>query len=809
MPGIVWLLAVAAALVGAMAPTPWWQLGIIAVAVAACAAFGRIRSPAMRFGVIAALVFVAVRVAYRIVFTSTVAPPVGAVLLIDLPVIPLGGPFRGIALFGPLTLDQLLATIADASRFAAVFVVFGAANAIADARTLLARAPRPFLPLATVLALALGAVPALIASVQRVDRAARMRGEGRGPRLLVPVLEQAVERATTLGASMELRGFPAAGPASAPPSTPASTPPSTPAPTLPSAQTQAPAPAREPCAGVLLRAEGLSVQYGGGSGASAGRETVTGANLELRAGELALLTGPTGSGKSTLLRALAGLAPAYTGGRVSGTLEVLGREVLGSGSAGAGPGAGLRPARLSGLVALVPQRVEHSFLAETVRAELAFAPARRGVSGDELADAVDRGLERFGLTGLAERDPATLSAGEATRAALAAACLARPRVLLLDEPIADLDPRSVDAVLAALRSLLGEGCAVVIAEHRPEPLAALGEAPIRRFEMRAGGLQAISGEGSSAAGTAGVAGTPRAARAVGALETVGTFGSTGTTGASGIAGAAETPAVRPEAASRSRSRPDGDGRGAPIVLASDLRVERGGRPLLHVDELAVRPGEIAVLTGPNGVGKTSLLESIALPRGAKGRAAGVALVPQRVDDLLIRDALADECRFADRRARAEAGATARRFERLIAGSIPESILPSLPATHPRDLSAGTRLALGIAVQLAHEPEVLLLDEPTRGLDRDARRRLAAMLAELAGEGTAVLLATHDAGFAGLLRAEGAEIRSLRLEAEDLGTDGATGTDDAVGTGGAAEDHALGDAAAPARIVEATPDRGLA
>lgn len=784
MPGIVWLLAVAAALVGAMAPTPWWQLGIIAGAVAACAAFGRIRSSALRFGVIAALVFVAVRVAYRIVFTSTVAPPVDAVLLIDLPVIPLGGPFRGIALFGPLTLDQMLATIADASRFAAVFVVFGAANAIADARTLLARAPRPFLPLATVLALALGAVPALIASVQRVDRAARMRGEGRGPRLLVPVLEQAVERATTLGASMELRGFPAAGPASAPPAGPLSA----------SASALPSAPVREPAAGVLLRADGLTVQYGGGSGASAGRETVTGANLELRAGELALLTGPTGSGKSTLLRALAGLAPAYTGGRVSGTLEVLGREVLGTGSAGAGPGAGLRPARLSGLVALVPQRVEHSFLAETVRAELAFAPARRGVSGDELADAVDRGLERFGLTGLAERDPATLSAGEATRAALAAACLARPRVLLLDEPIADLDPRSVDAVLAALRSLLGEGCAVVIAEHRPEPLAALGEVPIRRFEMRAGGLRAISDEGSSAAGTAGVARSTEAA---------GTSGTAGTTGASGIAGAAGTAVVRPEAASSSRFRPDGDGRGAPIVLASDLRVERGGRPLLHVDELAVRPGEIAVLTGPNGVGKTSLLESIALPRGAKGRAAGVALVPQRVDDLLIRDALADECRFADRRARAEAGATARRFERLVAGSIPASILPSLPATHPRDLSAGTRLALGIAVQLAHEPEVLLLDEPTRGLDRDARRRLAAMLAELAGEGTAVLLATHDAGFAGLLRAEGAEIRSLRLDAAGVGTDGA------VGAGGVSEDHARGDAAAPARIVETTPDRGLA
>jgi len=747
MPGIVWLLAVAAALVVAMAPTPWWQLGIIAVAVAACAAFGRISSPALRFGVIAALVFVAVRIAYRIVFTSTVAPPADAVLLIDLPVIPLGGPFRGIALFGPLTLGQLLATIADASRFAAVFVVFGAANAVADARTLLARAPRPFLPLATVLALAFGAVPALIASVQRVDRAARMRGEGRGPRLLVPVLEQAVERATTLGASMELRGFPAEGPVSG-------------------FDPQAPPPATEarvssfaPAGGVLMRADGLSVHYGGGSGASAGRETVKDASLELRAGELALLTGPTGSGKSTLLRALAGLAPAYTGGRVSGALEVLGREVLSDGSADGGQGIGLRPARLSGLVALVPQRVEHSFLAETVRAELAFAPARRGVTGKELADAVDRGLERFGLTGLAERDPAT-----------------------------DLDPRSVDAVLAALRSLLAEGCAVVIAEHRPEPLAALGDAPIRRFEMRAGGLRPISGGGSSVAGAAGAAGAA---------------GTVGTTGAVEPAGTAGTSVVLPEAASRSRSRSDGNERGGPILLASDLRVERGGRLLLHIDELAVRPGEIAVLTGPNGVGKTSLLESIALPRGAKGRAAGVALVPQRVDDLLIRDALADECRFADRRARAEAGATARRFERLVAGSIPESILPSLQATHPRDLSAGTRLALGIAVQLAHDPGVLLLDEPTRGLDLDARRRLAEMLAELAGEGAAVLLATHDAGFAELLRAEGAEIRSLRLDAEGVGTDGA------VGPGEAAGDHTLGDPTAPARIFETTPDRGLA
>lgn len=699
-PGLVWLAAVAAALVGAVAPTPWWQLGLIAVAVLVCAAAGRIRAPALRWGLIAALLFVVLRLVYRIVFTSTVAPPADAVLLLDLPVIPLGGPFRGISLLGPLTLAQVLATLADASRFAVVFVVFGAANALADARRLLARAPRLMLPIATVLALALGTVPALLSAVQRVARAARLRGERRGLRLLAPVFEQAVERAGTLGASMELRGFSSARGSS--PSRAFS-----PSRALPPAETSRSAPippgsehferSRRDGGTEVLRAEQVSLAYGG-------RRVLRDVDLSLAAGELVVVTGPTGSGKSSLLALLAGLAPAYTGGEVEGLLVLEGETIAAD---------RLRPARTAGFAALVPQRVEHSFLAETVREELAFAPGRRGLAGEALAVEIDACLERFRLTALAERDPATLSAGEATRAVLAAASLTRPRLLLLDEPIADLDPDSAETLLDILGELLAEGAAVVVAEHRPEPLGTLeGRVPIRRFDMRSGVLRS-----GTADRTADHPAPP------------------------------PTPAHVPPAS---------------IVLARDLVIAPAGEPLLRVGELSVAAGEATVLSGPNGSGKTSLLEEIALAAAPRPGDTGTALVPHRVDDLLIRDTVAAECRFADRRAGAPRGATAERFERLIEGSIPEDERAGLAARHPRDLSAGTRLALGVAVQLAHAPRVLLLDEPTRGLDLAARHRLAGLIAGLCADGAAVLLATHDDAFETLLREAGAPTRRLRI-----------------------------------------------
>ncbi len=686
-PGLIWALATFVAVVGAIAPAPWWQLGVIAAALLACLAYGRIHAPALRLGVWGAVIFVALRVAYRVLFAPVLPPPESAIVLLSLPVIPLGGPFAGISLFGALTLDQLLTTLTDATRFAVVFVVFGAANALADARTLLARSPQAFVPIATTLALALGSVPALLVAGHRVDRAARMRGERRGPRLLIPVLEQAVERATTLGASMELRGYGA----------------------KPRSLVRA-----EQGVDPLVAVEEVSVRYGE-------REVLVRASLELRAGELTFITGPTGCGKSSLLAVLAGLTPGYTGGEVTGTVRIAGVTVLGE-------GVDPRPARVAGDLAHVPQRVEHSFLAETVRAELEFGPRSQGLTGAALAEAVNSSLGLFGLEPLSGREPGTLSAGEATRLALAAAVAVRPRVLVLDEPIADLDPHSVTVVRSALHALLGQGCAVLIAEHRQAALADLPTAmPTQWLRLDRGRVVAVK-PGLGSADSAQMADL--------VVPTAGPS-------ASGAASAGDAPPRRD-----------------PILLARDLVVSRGGNELFRLDDLAVHPGEIVVLRGANGSGKTSLLEDIALPPGARGgsRAAGVALVPHRVDDLLIRETIEAECDFADRRAGAPRGTTSRRFAALIA----RPAVPPAPHTHPRDASAGTRLALAIAVQLSAAPRVLLLDEPTRGLDLAARRRLAELLTAHASTGAAVLLATHDDEFAGLLARAGASVRGLRL-----------------------------------------------
>ncbi len=393
-------------------------------------------------------------------------------------------------------------------------------------------------------------------------------------------------------------------------------------------------------------------------------------SLEIPPG-VSLVTGPSGSGKSTLLRALNGLVPHFYGGRVSGEASVLGGSLRVA-----------RPRDLSRRVALLFQEPEQQLVMPVVAQEVAFGPAGLGLTSEAVGRRVDTALEAMGAAHLRKRQLAELSGGERQRVALAGCLAMEPELLVLDEPTSQLDPQGVALLLDRLGDFRKEARAAVVAEQRPERLAATADQHL------------ALGPGPAQAG----GWPPRATR-----------------------GAEDGP-VR--------------------LRTSGLEVGRGRR-LLRAGDLSLRGGEVVGLTGANGSGKTTLLRTLAgllapLAGEVRRDAPRVAYLPQEPGALLHQ-----------RTVRLEVEQT-RRWLRLSAPAAPvleRFNLQQLSDLDPRDLSAGERQRAALAAILVGDPELVLLDEPTRGADAAARRALFGALDHLAGRGAAVLVATNDHEFA--------------------------------------------------------------
>jgi energy-coupling factor transport system ATP-binding protein len=624
--------------IGAYAPTPWVQLGIMGFfALAVLILRHQVRSlKPFAWSLVAAAVFIVVRVVYRIVFGAAQFAPVGETVLFALPQVTLEGVFSGIRLFGMVTADALLAAASNALTFAVVFVAFGAANTLGDPRDLLTRAPKHLSAVASSLAIALSVFPSLIRSARLIRTARMLRGE-RGIRsLIVPLFEHTVERSERLGLSLAARGF-GVGSSKADPG-------------------NAPEPLAARCSSVSINTQtvlrDISVTFAPGS--------------------VTVITGETGSGKTSFLTLLRGMFGYATGGVFTG-------EVL----------LGDKPVSLSDNIGLTSQRPEESFVAATVRQELMFGPGQRGLDAHTAAQ---RTAELFSLTHLLDRDIDSLSAGEAALVSIAATVASEPPLLLLDEPVADLDRDSTTRVVAALKALNRErGTTIVIAEHHPRPFAELAQ---QWFTIEGGRL------------------SEQAAAPELAAE-----------------------AVRPPDQVSSLQRAD---EGNSIALCTNRTISLSGTEVVKSVSLSLQPATVTALVGANGCGKTTLLESIAIEDRRANEA--VAMVVHNVDDLFFRQTVHDEAIANDRRNLLAEGTTLARIR---------SLLPHFhdEFTHPRDCSAGTRVVMAIALQLAHNTSVLLLDEPTRGLDARARAELADVLRRVSAEGVAVLVATHDFGFA--------------------------------------------------------------
>jgi energy-coupling factor transport system ATP-binding protein len=464
-------------------------------------------------------------------------------------------------------------------------------------------------------------------------------------------------------------------------------------------------------------------------------------DLVVDQGELMLLAGPTGVGKSTLLGVVAGLVPAFTGGTLTGDVFIDGESVL------------HRPAReRAHVVGYVGQNPPAWFVTDTVEEELAFGMEQLGLAAPTMRRRVEETLDLLGIADLRHRDLRTLSGGQQQRVAIGSVLTTHPRLLVLDEPTSALDPTAAEDVLATLTRLVHDlGVSVLVAEHRLErvvpfadrlcllgsdghvrvgdPAELLIDSPIAPPIVELGRL----------AGWSPLPLTVRDARRRGA-DLV-----------SRLAALAPRPARVVEG--RGRPRPSLQ---TALVEVRKLLVAHGSVPALLDVDVELRPGTVTALMGRNGAGKSTLLWAIqgryTALRGSvrvsgddpnrlkpEGRRRLAGLVPQSPADLLYLETVAEECATADRTAAAASGTCAGLLERLAPGID--------PAGHPRDLSEGQRLALAVAIVLTAGPPVLLLDEPTRGLDYPGKRVLAEMLRDLAADGRAILVATHDVEFA--------------------------------------------------------------
>ena len=451
-----------------------------------------------------------------------------------------------------------------------------------------------------------------------------------------------------------------------------------------------------------LAIEGLSFSYVGSDECVLADITVS-----IPQGAFALLVGDTGSGKSTLLSLVKPqIAPA---GERTGSVRAFGREV-----------GGLSDEEAATTVGFVFQDPDNQVVCDSVWHEMAFGLENLGVPQAEMRRRVAEAGYFFGMGDWFHSSTDELSGGRKQLLALASTLVMQPRLLLLDEPTAQLDPIATKNFLHALFRVNRElGCTVVVATHAPELMADYATCA---FELEGGRLREVD--------------SPDACKARGGLAFEG-----GRVSEDSVPDMGERPRA-PLGSLRSASAES-----AAAVRGAWFRYGRDGDWVLRGLDLDVASGEMHALVGGNGCGKSTLLALLAGLR-APGRGsvrAGVregALLPQDPKALFAEETVIDELMEW-----AAVGGYAEREAREMLGLIG---LAARVQAHPYDLSGGQRQLLALAKVLLVKPRMLLLDEPTKGLDRAARIGVARMLDEARADGATIVMATHDLDFVAAL-----------------------------------------------------------
>jgi len=451
--------------------------------------------------------------------------------------------------------------------------------------------------------------------------------------------------------------------------------------------------------------------------------------LHIRDGEFVLVVGNSGVGKSTFLRCLNGLVPHFYGGKISGSISVLGHDPIKD-----------EPRQMSQTVGFVFQDPEAQFVVDTVEAELVFAMENHNLPQATMRKRVEEALDQLSIAHLRNRRISTLSGGEKQRVAIASVLTLQPQVLVLDEPTSQLDPQAAEEVLTTLQKLNADlGLTIILSEHRLERVVQYAD---RVVYFPGAGKPPISGS------------PQQVLQQIDLLPPLLQLGK--------ALGWAPLPLTIKEArreignlnlrpAPTPRAHPESHG-GANDIVVRDLWYAYNGHPALRGINLEIKQGEFVALMGRNGSGKTTLLKQlVGLLQPSRGRVlvrgldtlqtpmeeliGTVGYVPQNPNALLFADTVNEELAFT------------RRSHKLPESESTELLrqlgIEKHAERYPRDLSVGERQRVALASILAAEPQIILLDEPTRGVDYVQKQALVRYLQGERSKGRTVLLSTHD------------------------------------------------------------------
>ena len=495
-----------------------------------------------------------------------------------------------------------------------------------------------------------------------------------------------------------------------------------------------------------------------------GGPILRGLDMEIPAGSLTVIMGPSGGGKSTLLRTFNSIIPNFLTGSFAGEVEVLGRDATTS-----------RVGEMAEEVGMVIQDYEAQIFGTSIQSEVAFGPENLAVPVEEISPRIDAALELVGLTDLdRERSPDTLSGGQKQRLVFAGVTANHPRLLILDEPTSDLDPLGTKEVLSIVRSLAeGTGSAgqdgwdgpetIVLVTHSIEEALLADQAVLLRGGrvFRQGPAHEVFTD-VEAMRTARVEvppvveafhrlGWPRESLPVTPAEAVERV----------VEGDLEwtPPAVAGDPLPGS---PAGTGvdLGEPVFELTDVvheyETDRGAIRAVDGVDLTIREGEVVAIVGHNGSGKTTLAkhlnrlliadegtvrwrgEDIAERRmGEVGRSIGYVF--QNPDHQIFKETVRSEVTFGPE----NFGLEGEALERAVEDAIETVELDGLEDTDPFNLSKGQRHRVALASILATDPEVIVFDEPTTGLDATQRRRFMDLVARINREsGKTIVMVTH-------------------------------------------------------------------